>query len=248
MKAARLIGGLAVLQLCCCGVTLGFVEYGNGATWERELPACASARSVCSLVHRRYWLSPLEIRLCRCPHKEPCPEGFETAPSAWAVNITSRTQLKMCSAWQPTNCTSDQTSLIMRTSRTFPSPERQGTKEIHADVLCQCAQDRDVYYRRTHGNNTADLTYYEQRQYFRCAPSARVDSRHSHSLKFQLLRHDHIGVAEACGAAVGAAVCRPKPVFGFNGATYGAAESTAPCAVQSRAPHAAEERSQWEVA
>lgn len=170
MKAARLIGELALLQLCCCGVTLGFVEYGNGATWERELPACASARSVCSLVHRRYWLSPLEIRLCRCPHKEPCPGGFETAPSAWAVNITSRTQLKMCSAWQPTNCTSDQTSLIMRTTRTFPSPERQGTKEIHADVLCQCAQDRDVYYRRTHGNNTADLTYYEQRQYFRCAP------------------------------------------------------------------------------
>ncbi|KAM7284366.1 kelch-like protein 17 [Ixodes scapularis] len=78
-------------------------------------------------------------------------------------------------------------------------------------------------------------------------------ARHSvvtttHALFCRLLRHDHIGVAEACGAPVGAAGCRGKPVFGFNGATYNAAEPTAPCAVQSSPPLAAEERRQWEVA
>ncbi|KAG0411098.1 hypothetical protein HPB47_011785 [Ixodes persulcatus] len=62
------------------------------------------------------------------------------------------------------------------------------------------------------------------------------------------LWHDQIDVAEACGATVGGAGCRPKPVFGFNGATYSAAEPSAPCAVQSSPLLAAEERSQWEVA
>ncbi|KAL3226059.1 hypothetical protein MRX96_025277 [Rhipicephalus microplus] len=91
---------LAVFSCCSLAAALALVVFGNGATWERELPVCASERSACSLIHRRYWQSPLEIRLCRCPRKEPCPEGFETATNASAFNVTARTQLKMCSGWQ----------------------------------------------------------------------------------------------------------------------------------------------------
>lgn len=171
MKKTHWTGISVVLVACFSGATFGLVLYGNGATWERELPGCASARSACSLVHRRYWLSPLEIRLCRCPHKDPCPGGFETTPTGSAVNITTRTQLKICPAWRPPNCTDKQASLITRTSRKLAHSARTDPKQIHADVLCQCPHHNyGVYYQRTHGNNTADLTSYEQRQYFQCVP------------------------------------------------------------------------------
>ncbi|KAM7313459.1 hypothetical protein ISCGN_003323 [Ixodes scapularis] len=67
-------------------------------------------------------------------------------------------------------------------------------------------------------------------------------------LKKEIVKALPHGVAEACGATVGPAICRPDPVFGFNGATYDAAEPTAPCAVQSSPPLAAEERNHWHVA
>ncbi|KAH7981951.1 uncharacterized protein LOC119377757 [Rhipicephalus sanguineus] len=161
---------LAALSCCSLGAALALVVFGNGATWERELPVCASERSACSLIHRRYWQSPLEIRLCRCPRKEPCPEGFETATNGSAFNVTARTQLKMCSGWQATPCNASQVSLVTKTIRKIARvAQGQNGKQTHAEVVCRCSgQDSGVYYRRAHGNNTADLTYYEQRQYFTC--------------------------------------------------------------------------------
>ncbi|XP_077543077.1 uncharacterized protein LOC144155482 isoform X1 [Haemaphysalis longicornis] len=159
---------LALLVSCSLAAGVALVVYGNGATWERELPACASEQSACSLVHRRYWQSPLEIRLCRCPRKEPCPEGFEGTPNGTAVNLTARTQLKMCTPLRAPQCNASQVSLVTKIIRKIV-PEAQNAEKIHAEVLCRCSrQDSDVYYRRAHGNNTADLTYYEQRQYFTC--------------------------------------------------------------------------------
>lgn len=161
---------LAALSCCSLGAALALVVFGNGATWERELPVCGSERSACSLVHRRYWQSPLEIRLCRCPRKEPCPEGFDTATNGSAFNVTTRTQLKMCSGWQAPSCNASQVSLVTKTIRKIARVEQgRNDKQTHAEVVCRCSgQDAGVYYRRAHGNNTADLIYYEQRQYFTC--------------------------------------------------------------------------------
>ncbi|XP_077524303.1 U-scoloptoxin(11)-Ssd3a-like [Amblyomma americanum] len=160
----------AALCFCSLGAALALVVYGNGATWERELPPCASERSACSLVHRRYWLSPLEVRLCRCPRKEPCPEGFDTAPGGSALNVTSRTQLKVCSGWHAPVCNASQVSLVTKVVRKLgPGAQANDTRQTHADVVCRCSvQDAEIYYRRAHGNSTASSTYYEQRQYFTC--------------------------------------------------------------------------------
>nr|XP_037283546.1 LOW QUALITY PROTEIN: uncharacterized protein LOC119176390 [Rhipicephalus microplus] len=161
---------LAVFSCCSLAVALALVVFGNGATWERELPVCASERSACSLIHRRYWQSPLEIRLCRCPRKEPCPEGFETATNASAFNVTARTQLKMCSGWQAPPCNASQVSLVTKTiGKIARVAQGQNGEQTHAEATCRCTgQGSGVHYRRAHGNNSADLTYYEQRQYFTC--------------------------------------------------------------------------------
>lgn len=161
---------LAVFSCCSLAAALALVVFGNGATWERELPVCASERSACSLIHRRYWQSPLEIRLCRCPRKEPCPEGFETATNASAFNVTARTQLKMCSGWQAPPCNASQVSLVTKTiGKIARVAQGQSGEQTHAEATCRCTgQGSGVHYRRAHGNNSADLTYYEQRQYFTC--------------------------------------------------------------------------------
>ncbi|XP_037283546.2 uncharacterized protein LOC119176390 isoform X5 [Rhipicephalus microplus] len=161
---------LAVFSCCSLAAALALVVFGNGATWERELPVCASERSACSLIHRRYWQSPLEIRLCRCPRKEPCPEGFETATNASAFNVTARTQLKMCSGWQAPPCNASQVSLVTKTiGKIARVAQGQNGEQTHAEATCRCTgQGSGVHYRRAHGNNSADLTYYEQRQYFTC--------------------------------------------------------------------------------
>ncbi|XP_075530410.1 uncharacterized protein LOC142563689 isoform X2 [Dermacentor variabilis] len=166
---------LAAVSCCSLGAALALVVFGNGATWERELPLCTSERSACSLVHRRYWQSPLEIRLCRCPRKEPCPEGFDRATDGLAFNVTARTQLKMCSGWQAPPCNASQVSLVAKTVRKISRVAHgQNGKQTHAEVMCRCSgQNSDVYYRRAHGNNTADLTHYEQRQYFTCESDAK---------------------------------------------------------------------------
>lgn len=146
--------------------TGGYVTYGNGATWERELPRCASSNSACSIVHHRYWQSPLEIRLCRCPHRDACPPGFRADPST-TVNITRRTQLKMCPSWSPQACSEEALALVMRTAKEIQGPSNR-EKQLHVDILCRCSHASGSYYSRAHGNNTANLTHYEQHQYFKC--------------------------------------------------------------------------------
>ncbi|KAH8020264.1 hypothetical protein HPB51_025754 [Rhipicephalus microplus] len=177
---------LAVFSCCSLAVALALVVFGNGATWERELPVCASERSACSLIHRRYWQSPLEIRLCRCPRKEPCPEGFETATNASAFNVTARTQLKMCSGWQAPPCNASQVSLVTKTiGKIARVAQGQNGEQTHAEATCRCTgQGSGVHYRRAHGNNSADLTYYEQRQYFTCETS-KIESISRHMTNFQ---------------------------------------------------------------
>ncbi|XP_075733687.1 uncharacterized protein LOC119176390 isoform X2 [Rhipicephalus microplus] len=190
---------LAVFSCCSLAAALALVVFGNGATWERELPVCASERSACSLIHRRYWQSPLEIRLCRCPRKEPCPEGFETATNASAFNVTARTQLKMCSGWQAPPCNASQVSLVTKTiGKIARVAQGQNGEQTHAEATCRCTgQGSGVHYRRAHGNNSADLTYYEQRQYFTCETALWLQAlRHkpaaghvTQALWLQALRH-----------------------------------------------------------
>ncbi|XP_064467228.1 uncharacterized protein LOC135378213 isoform X2 [Ornithodoros turicata] len=138
------------------------------ATWERELPRCAGSSSACSIVHHRYWQSPHEIRLCRCPHRDACPTGFGDDP-ATTVNITRRTQLKMCPSWSPESCSDGALALVMRTQRKIQGPSNR-RKQLHVDVRCRCSHTSGTYYSRTHGNNTANITHYEQHQHFKCMP------------------------------------------------------------------------------
>ncbi|KAH7934672.1 hypothetical protein HPB51_028962 [Rhipicephalus microplus] len=68
------------------------------------------------------------------------------------------------------HCNASQVSLVTKTiGKIARVAQGQNGEQTHAEATCRCTgQGSGVHYRRAHGNNSADLTYYEQRQYFTC--------------------------------------------------------------------------------
>lgn len=61
---------------------------------EKNLPICDET-SVCSVLHKRYWLPPIADRLCRCVNNDECPWRWATEPDNYTMMLNNRAQLKV---------------------------------------------------------------------------------------------------------------------------------------------------------
>lgn len=60
---------------------------------ERDLPICPP-NAVCSVLHNRYWMSPIVKRLCRCLRRIECPWEWTDYPDNNTMHLDNRSQLK----------------------------------------------------------------------------------------------------------------------------------------------------------
>ncbi|KAG8189923.1 hypothetical protein JTE90_009066 [Oedothorax gibbosus] len=136
---------VVLVAIVTCGKA--YTVYGNGATSERNLPLCSGPRESCNVIRRRFWLSPLVHRLCKCPDLTDCRTEWSQDKRTIAFN--ARAQLKFCS--QVGDLESCQGS------RTVAAEIRpNGTISIN----CFCGQGH--YFRKLYND--------EAGQYFECLP------------------------------------------------------------------------------
>ena len=86
---------------------------------ERDLPFCATANTVCSILQKRYWLPPILNRYCRCPEGADCPTDW-TGPDDVSRNETSLVQVKKGAAYSITLTNRAQMKVISQTVRYNP--------------------------------------------------------------------------------------------------------------------------------
>ncbi len=56
---------------------------------ERDLPNCATANTVCSILQKRYWIPSILNRYCRCPEGVDCPADWTGPDDVTVSNVTS---------------------------------------------------------------------------------------------------------------------------------------------------------------
>ncbi|XP_013784449.1 uncharacterized protein LOC106468561 [Limulus polyphemus] len=144
-----------------------YVSYGNGATSERNLPVCENPNRACNVLHKRFWLSPLAIRLCKCPDRSECPTAWSEGDDQ-TVHVNRRAQLKFCGkVGEQDNCTEN--SLALVTERV-----RDSAQIISHNVEVHCHCPKEHYYDRLNFNVTlAPQERRIERQYYRCIPLER---------------------------------------------------------------------------
>ncbi|KAK4297585.1 hypothetical protein Pmani_006255 [Petrolisthes manimaculis] len=72
------------------------VLYGSGRKSEVDLPKCESPNEACNLAHKRFWLTPITERLCRCPDGSECPPRYTSLRDSLTQHVSNRGQLKFC--------------------------------------------------------------------------------------------------------------------------------------------------------
>ena len=56
---------------------------------ERDLPNCATANTVCSILQKRYWIPSILNRYCRCPEGIDCPSDWTGVDYVAVNNVSS---------------------------------------------------------------------------------------------------------------------------------------------------------------
>lgn len=59
---------------------------------------CAFPGEACNLAHKRFWLTPITERLCRCPDRSECPLHFNGLNDTHSQHVSNRAQLKVRSS------------------------------------------------------------------------------------------------------------------------------------------------------
>lgn len=62
---------------------------------ERDMPECSSNAEACNLAHRRYWITPVTERLCRCSDRSECPLHFTDLHDPLSQHVSNRAQFKV---------------------------------------------------------------------------------------------------------------------------------------------------------
>nr|XP_045625807.1 uncharacterized protein LOC123775056 isoform X2 [Procambarus clarkii]XP_045625808.1 uncharacterized protein LOC123775056 isoform X2 [Procambarus clarkii]XP_045625809.1 uncharacterized protein LOC123775056 isoform X2 [Procambarus clarkii] len=121
-----------------------YVLYGNGRRSERDLPECSSANEACNVAHRRFWLTPITERLCRCADRSECPLHFTGLNDTLSQHVSNRAQLKFCGPVMEelNECREGDVALklrrVERQNQPFPSSAIREGADTHTTILCQC--------------------------------------------------------------------------------------------------------------
>ncbi|MPC08329.1 hypothetical protein E2C01_000911 [Portunus trituberculatus] len=122
-----------------------YLLYTNGRRSERDLPVCASKAEACNLAHRRYWLTPITERLCRCKDRSECPLHFTALQDPLAQHVTNRGQLKFCGSFieKLSQCKEGEVALKMQLVRRPNAPPYSSSTpskviDPHTTLLCRC--------------------------------------------------------------------------------------------------------------
>ncbi|KAG7167273.1 U-scoloptoxin(11)-Sm5a-like isoform X2 [Homarus americanus] len=121
-----------------------YVLYGNGRRSERDLPICSSRGEACNLAHRRFWLTPITERLCRCADRSECPLHFGGLNDTLSQHVSNRAQLKFCGNVMTflEECKQGEVALklhrVERQNQPFPSSSVREGFDTHTTVMCRC--------------------------------------------------------------------------------------------------------------
>nr|CAH0102112.1 unnamed protein product [Daphnia galeata] len=119
---------------------------------ERDLPNCATANTVCSILQKRYWIPSILNRYCRCPEGIDCPSDWTGVDYVAVSNVsslvrvikgpeyslalTNRAQMKFCSSMKSIEtCAPNQSAVNIRINGSLQS---DSTQFPSTRVLCKC--------------------------------------------------------------------------------------------------------------
>ncbi|XP_034250771.1 uncharacterized protein LOC117651113 [Thrips palmi] len=119
-------------------------EYPGPAISERDLPICTSY-AVCSVLHKRFWMSPIVQRLCRCLRVE-CPYEWSDYPENKTMHLDNRSQLKFCDdVSELSECGQNKLALTVAITTTelestpvSPTPTVEEERKLSVNVSCFC--------------------------------------------------------------------------------------------------------------
>ncbi|CAM1304045.1 Uncharacterised protein g3665 [Pycnogonum litorale] len=109
-----------------------YITYQTGIT-KSTIKECRSLKTVCNIVHKRFWLSPMVVRMCNCPDNSECP--FEWVDNdEHTIYLNNRAQLKFCGEVGRINkCQLDEVSLVIQDHKI------DGNRAIKiSEVRCFC--------------------------------------------------------------------------------------------------------------
>ncbi|KAK8736841.1 hypothetical protein OTU49_004671 [Cherax quadricarinatus] len=142
-----------------------YVLYGNGRRSERDLPECASAGEACNLAHRRFWLTPITERLCRCADRSECPLHFNGLNNTLSQHVSNRAQLKFCGRImeEMSECQGDEVALklrrVERENQPFPGSAIKEGADVHTNIMCRCPWPNSWIMTKTEAPSPTETIY-----------------------------------------------------------------------------------------
>ncbi|XP_075225338.1 U-scoloptoxin(11)-Ssd2a-like [Lycorma delicatula] len=106
----------------------------NQTVNDEILPTC-SPNAVCSVIHKRFWSTPIVRTFCKCKGAEDCIQRWHHHPDSKTMQLDSRSQLKFCNHITdlPT-CTVGKQAIKVQTK----TNEETSKQEVSAVVNCNC--------------------------------------------------------------------------------------------------------------
>lgn len=138
-----------------------YIVYLNEATSERSLPVCNNPRTACNIIHKRFWMTPLVKRLCKCPDFTECPQEW-SQDADHTVMLNSRAQMKFCGqVGNLPNCRATETAMAIENYNTSSGPR------YNIEVNCYCPGWH--YFNRQHidtsKNNEGNMV---RKEHYKC--------------------------------------------------------------------------------
>jgi len=117
--------------------------FGTGRQQSRDLPECENPLEACNLVHKRYWLTPITERFCRCGNRTECPLYFTNLTDHNAQHVSNRAQLQFCDGTLNgiKECEDNEPALEVRSVERKNEKKATSTVEgydTRSRLLCRC--------------------------------------------------------------------------------------------------------------
>ncbi|XP_046638401.1 U-scoloptoxin(11)-Sm2a-like isoform X1 [Daphnia pulicaria] len=183
---------IAPLASCSSSENDLITQYPLQIRSERDLPNCATANTVCSILQKRYWIPSILNRYCRCPEGVDCPADWTGPDDLTVSNVTSlvrvikgpayslplnnRAQMKFCASMKGIEtCAPNQSAVNIRING---SSQAQTTSQFPSTrVLCKCPSNHTWQQSSVTGDeNTSPTTTTSS---YTCKPLKRCRLRAS---------------------------------------------------------------------
>ncbi|XP_050711512.1 U-scoloptoxin(11)-Sm5a-like [Eriocheir sinensis] len=149
-----------------------FVLYANGRRSERDMPECSSKTEACNLAHRRYWITPVTERLCRCSDRSECPLHFTDLHDPLSQHVSNRAQFKFCGPIMESlpQCKEGEIALKMliierKSQLPYESSNSPEGRDTHSTLLCRCPWPRSWSLANI---TTTDPSSSEKVSFYKC--------------------------------------------------------------------------------